>query len=81
MLYNEALAGRTGIELPQDFKTPALQGSLPGGLAIAAVGGLLLSNTLFGVSLDWVRDWWPAALILFGIYLVIRSITSRPLTK
>jgi len=80
MLYNEALAGRTGIELPQDFKTPALQGSIPGGVVIAAIGGLLLSNTLFGVSLDWIRDWWPAALVIFGLYLVIRSILSRPPT-
>jgi TM2 domain-containing membrane protein YozV len=77
MLYNEALAGRTGIELPEDFKTPGLQGSIPGGLAIAAVGGVLLSNTLFGVSLEWLNDWWPAALILFGIYLVVRSVMSR----
>jgi hypothetical protein len=81
MLYNEALAGRTGIELPSDFKTPALQGSIPGGLAIIAVGGVLLSNTLFGVSLEWVRDWWPAAFIVFGVYLVLRSILARPATR
>jgi hypothetical protein len=77
MLYNEALAGRSGIELPEDAKTPALGGSIPGGLAIIAVGGVLLSNTLFGVSLDWVRDWWPAALIIFGVYLVGRSMMAR----
>jgi hypothetical protein len=81
MLYNEALAGRTGIELPADFKTPALGGSIPGGLAIAAVGAVLLSNTLFGIPLEWVRDWWPAALIIFGLYLVVRSITARTAAK
>lgn len=74
MLYNEALAGRTGIELPEDFKTPGLQGSIPGGLAVIAVGGVLLSNTVFGMSLEWVRVWWPAALIVFGVYLVARSV-------
>jgi len=81
MLYTEALAGRTGIELPEDFKTPALQGSVPGGLAIVAVGGVLLSHTVFGVSLEWVNDWWPAALILFGVYLVARSVMARSETK
>jgi TM2 domain-containing membrane protein YozV len=81
LLYNEALAGRSGIELPEDFKTPALGGSIPGGLAIMAVGGVLLSNTLFGVPLDWVGDWWPAALILFGVYLVARSTMSRSSPK
>ena len=78
LLYNEALAGRSGIELPEDFKTPAIGGSIPGGLAIIAVGGVLLSNTLFGVPLDWVSDWWPAALIIFGVYLVARSVMSPP---
>ena len=81
MLYNEALAGRTGIELPEDFKTPALQGSIPGGLAIVVVGGVLLSHTVFGVSLEWVNDWWPAALILFGVYLVARSVMAGPQPK
>lgn len=76
LLYNEALAGRAGIDLPEDFKAPALGGSIPGGLAVIAVGGVLLSNTLFGVPLDWIRDWWPAALIAFGVYLVGRSVMS-----
>jgi hypothetical protein len=77
LLYNEALAGRSGVALPEDFKTPALQGSIPGGLAIVAVGGVLLSHTRFGFPLDWVSEWWPAALILFGVYLVARSVMSR----
>ena len=77
MLFNEVLAGRTGIELPEDFKTPGLRGSIPGGLAIIAIGGVLLSNTVFGMSLEWVRVWWPAALILFGVYLVVRSVMGR----
>ena len=76
LLYNEALAGRSGIELPEEFKSPALAGSIPGGLAVIAVGGVLLSHTLFGVPLDWINEWWPAALILFGIYLVARSVMS-----
>jgi len=81
LLYNEALAGRTGIDLPQDFKTPSLQGSIPGGLAIIAVGGVFLSHTVFGVPLDWVRDWWPVGLILFGVYLVVRSIFGATAPK
>lgn len=81
MLYNEALAGRTGIELPQDLKAPAFAGSIPGGLALAVVGGVLLSHTRFGVSLDWLNEWWPAALIVFGIYLVVRSVMSRTVTS
>lgn len=77
LLYNEALAGRSGIELPDELNAPALRGSIPGGLAIVAIGGVLLAHTRFGLPLDWVREWWPAALIAFGIYLVARSVTAR----
>jgi hypothetical protein len=38
---------------------------------------VLLSHTRFGVSLDWLNDWWPVALIAFGVYLVARSVMSR----
>ena len=76
LLYNEALAGRSGIELPEDFKMPALRGSIPGGIAIVVVGGVLLSHTRFRMPLDWLNEWWPVALIVFGIYLVARSVMS-----
>jgi hypothetical protein len=77
LLYNEALAGRSGIELPEESKTPGLRGSIFGGLAVAFVGGVLLSNTLFGMSLEWVASWWPAALIVFGVYLAGRAVMDR----
>jgi len=77
LLYNEALAGRSGVELPEESKSPGLRGSIFGGLAVAFVGGVLLSNTLFGMSLDWVASWWPAALIVFGVYLAVRALLDR----
>jgi hypothetical protein len=72
-LYNEALAGRTDIELPQDLKTPGLGGSLIGGIAVAVFGFVLLLHTRFDMSLDWVDEWWPVALIGFGAYLVYKA--------
>jgi len=81
LLYNEALAGRSGIELPEDFKMPALRGSIPGGIAIVAAGGVLLSHTRFRMPLDWLNEWWPVALIVFGIYLVARSVMSPTTSK
>jgi TM2 domain-containing membrane protein YozV len=77
LLYNEALAGRSGVELPEESKSPGIRGSIFGGLAVAFVGAVLLSNTLFGMSLEWVASWWPAALIVFGLYLVGRSVLDR----
>ena len=72
-LYNEVLAGRTDVELPQDLKTPGLGGSVVGGVTIALVGFLLLLHTRFDFSLDWLDEWWPAALILFGGYLIYKA--------
>lgn len=72
-LYNEMLDGRTDIELPQDFATPGLSGSVAGGVATALVGLILLLNTRFDMSLDWLEEWWPVALIAFGAYLVYKA--------
>jgi len=77
VLYNMVIGGGGEIELPQDFKTPGLHGSIGGGIAVIAVGAVLLAHTRFGYSLDWVEDWWPAALVLFGGYLVFKAIQEK----
>lgn len=77
-LYNEVLAGRTGIELPADLMLPGLGGSMLGGTVVALVGALLLAHTAFGFSLAWLKEWWPVAVILFGAYLFIKARMDRP---
>jgi hypothetical protein len=76
-LYNDALAGNPSIELPQDFSSPGVRGSIFGGVALVAVGFILLLNTRFGVSLDWVEQWWPAAPMILGVYLLVRAMQER----
>jgi hypothetical protein len=80
-LYNQVLAGREGIELPSDFKTPSFGGSIVGGSLLIAVGVVLLLHTRWGISLDWVEDWWPVAPILLGVWLVVRAVQERPRTE
>ncbi len=77
-LYNEVLAGRTGIQLPADLMLPGLGGSMLGGTVVALVGALLLAHTAFGFSLSWLKEWWPVAVILFGAYLFIKARMDRP---
>lgn len=77
-LYNEVLAGRTGIQLPADLMLPGLGGSMLGGTVVALVGALLLAHTAFGLSLSWLKEWWPVAVILFGAYLFIKARLDRP---
>lgn len=79
-LYNEVLAGRTGIQLPADLMLPGLGGSMLGGTVVALVGALLLGHTAFGMSLSWLKEWWPVAVILFGAYLFIKARMDRPET-
>jgi hypothetical protein len=76
-LVNLALEGIATGELPQDFPAPGFRGSITAGVLLIAAGGLLLSSTVFELPLDWLEDWWPAAPILFGGWLVTRGILER----
>lgn len=76
-LYNQALAGTETIAPPEDFKMPAAGGSIIGGICLLGLGAILLSNTLFDLSLAWVEDWWPVALFIPGVWLIVRSIQER----
>lgn len=77
-LYNLALDGVDGIELPEmNVSLPKFAGSVRGGAALIAVGVVLLSNTLFGVSLDWLASWWPLGLVGLGVYLLVKANQER----
>ena len=75
--YNQALSGIAVTELPQDFRLPEKHGSLLIGSLLVLAGLVISSNTIFGYSLEWLRRWWPAALILVGAYLVVQAIIDR----
>ena len=75
--YNQALAGVDTVQLPDDFRMPGGNGALFGGIALIVFGVILFSNTMFGVSLDWLRQWWPLGLVLAGGYLVYSSAQDR----
>ncbi len=76
-LYNQALAGGTEIELPDDFKTPSFGGSIAGGAILIVIGLVVLSHTAFGASLEWLESWWPLAVIGFGGYLVFKAMQEK----
>src|SRR5207247_139430 len=49
------------------------------GFVHAAVVATLVTllGTRFGVSLEWVEQWWPVAPMMFGAYLLARAIQDR----
>ncbi len=72
-MLNLTLDGVEQIELPDALTNSALGGSYLAGSALLIFGGIALSNTAFGFSLDWLNDWWPLAPIAFGAYLVYKA--------
>ena len=80
-LYNDALAGNPSIELPRDFGTPGIGGSIFGGASLIIAGLVLLLHTRFGMTLDWVEEWWPVAPMIFGAYLLGRALLERQNAK
>jgi hypothetical protein len=75
-LYNVALQGGQ-IPVPEDFKMPTGRSSLVGGLFLTGIGLLLLLNTRFDYSLDWLADWWPLFIMLAGASIVYRAVKER----
>jgi hypothetical protein len=76
-LYNYALAGMAGVEIPEDFTKSTIGGSLVGGAVLVVAGVIALSHTLLGLSLDWLTYWWPAAPVAFGIYLIAKAVSEK----
>ncbi len=74
--YNRAAAGAAALRIPAEGGIAPGHGSLVGGAAMIAAGVLLLAHTRFGYSLRWLEDWWPAALVLVGGYLVWRAVVE-----
>jgi hypothetical protein len=76
--YNQALAGMTDAPIPAElFKPLTEKGSMVGGTVLVLLGIFFLSHTRFGMSLRWLEEWWPMALIIAGAFLLIQSWHSR----
>jgi len=77
ILLNQRVLGLAPGELPEDI-SPALQGSVFGGLTLIVGGALALAHIRFGLSMAWVERWWPLAIVGLGIHLIWKAVkTSR----
>ena len=76
-LYNQLLVGRETVDLPEDIRMPGIRGSIFGGMILIIAGGIILSHTAYGLSLTWLEDWWPAGLLLIGVYLIVKGVQER----
>jgi hypothetical protein len=79
-LFNQAVAEGERFQpvaIPADALMPGRHGSLIGGTALMAAGFVLLLHTRFDVRLDWIEDWWPAAPMVLGGYLVFMALREK----
>jgi len=76
-LYNQALQGRTAMDLPDGFQLPRERGSYAGGAVLVALGLLLFLNRNFDFSLEWLEDWWPLGVMGLGIWLIVKARQGR----
>jgi len=47
------------------------------GIILVVVGALLLANNFDLLSLGWLRQWWPALLIVLGVMSIVRPDRAR----
>lgn len=71
--YNRALSGLTDAEIPEDFQMPGARGSVPAGLILIVLGALILLDLNTDWSMEWVENWWPLVLVIFGGWLIFKT--------
>ncbi len=77
LLLNEAISRLETPELPDGFGAVSFGSRLTIGIGLIFVGMLALLNLRFNISLVWLEQWWPAGLVLLGLYLVVRAVQDR----
>jgi hypothetical protein len=76
--YNRALQGQQDEALPDGLPTMGSGGSVPMGVILIVVGILVFLDLNTQITLDWLENWWPVALVGFGGWLVYKGRRDRP---
>jgi hypothetical protein len=68
--YRQAQLVNAGGQPMSDSPPPSGVGGLAFGVFLTAAGALLLFDRIYGLDFEWVRRWWPAFLIIVGLYFI-----------
>jgi hypothetical protein len=71
--FNRVAAGLGAEKFPDEFPMPKSRGSMFNGMLLIGVGLLFILDLNFDIPLDWLADWWPLVLVLFGARMVWNS--------
>ncbi len=70
-LYNRVLeTGQMGL-MAENIELPEMNPFF-GGVILVVLGIVALGSTVFDISLAWMTDWWPAALIVVGAWMIAK---------
>lgn len=71
----------TNHSFPSQSASTARPGNLVLGLILLGVGALALFNNFYPLDLSFLQDWWPVALLLLGLWLVVADLRARAQRK
>jgi hypothetical protein len=75
--YREVQLVNLGADAPVPTSRRRGEGRIAFGVFLLVVGGLLLVRNLDLFELDWLLEWWPALVVLVGIYLIIDAARGK----
>jgi hypothetical protein len=75
--YRQAQIVNLGGAATEPPVRPSGSGRLTFGVFLAVVGGLLLVENMGWFDLYWLRDWWPAFVLLIGVYLIFGAAREK----
>jgi hypothetical protein len=81
LLLNEAVARLETPALPDGLDALSFHGTLAAGVLLILAGLMGLLSLRFGVSMAWLRTWWPAGVVLLGLYLIVRAVQDHKSRK
>jgi hypothetical protein len=70
----------TGAPMPGilgEDKPVRVSGSLTAGILLVLIGGFLLLANFVTIDLSFLVDWWPALLVLFGLWQIFAYWKSK----
>lgn len=71
--YNRVMEGLGGEDVPDGFSMPTTKGSMMGGSVLVVLGTLFILDLNFGISMEWIENWWPLILVLVGVNLIYKA--------
>lgn len=71
--------GQCAAATPRELRDPKMlrAGNLGFGLLLLLGGVVLLYNQFYPIDFTFAEEWWPLAIVVFGVYLIAKHFWDR----